>query len=136
MWRNEYLASLREASPYHKTSKNQIQVEPRKGEVVLIKEDKIPRGMWKLWKIEKLNRVGDGNVRTVIIYFSNGHYVQTAFSQLYPFEVTKYLQAPEEDNQVSDQHAGRELSIRKTVITARKRINELLKTNALTVVFS
>jgi len=93
MWRYEYLASLREASPYHKTSKNQIQVEPRKSEVALIKEDKITWGMWKLGKIEKLNRGGDGNVRTVIIYLSNGHYVQS----------DKYLQAPEEGNQVSDQ---------------------------------
>jgi len=87
-------------------------------------------------------RGGDVNVRT-IINLSNGHYVQRAVNQLYPLEVAKHLQAPEEeDNQVSDQvgkhsqHAGRELSIRKAAITARKRINELLKTNALTVVFS
>jgi len=39
-WRNKYLAGLREASPYHKTLKNQIQVELRKE--VLIKEGKIP----------------------------------------------------------------------------------------------
>ena len=44
-------------------------------------------------------------------------------AELYPLEVTKHLQAPEEDNQVSDrvgehsQHAGREISIRKAAIT-------------------
>ena len=142
IWRNEYLASLREASPYHKTLTNQIQVESRKGEVVLIKEDKIPRGMRKLGKIEKLNRGKDCNVRAVTIYLSNGHYVQRAINQLYPLEVAKHLLTPEEDNQMSDkvgeysQHAGREISIRKAAITARKRINELLKTNALTIIFN
>ena len=78
-------------------------MEPRKGEVVLIKEDKIPRGMWKLGKFEKLNRGEDGNVRAVTIYLSNGHYVQRAINQLYLIEVIKHLQTPEEDNQVKPQ---------------------------------
>ena len=97
MWRGEYLASLREASPYHKTVRNQIQVEPRVGEVVLMKEDKIPRGMWKLGKIERLNKGKDGNIRSATIYLSNGRSVQRAINQLYPMEISKYLQASEED---------------------------------------
>ena len=78
MWRNEYLASLREASPFHKAVKNQIQVEPRVGEVVLIKEDKIPRGMWKLGRIEKLSKGKDDNIRSATAYLSNVHRVQRA----------------------------------------------------------
>jgi len=67
--------------------------------------------------------------------------VQRAINQLYPLEISKYLQASEED-QLSDrmgehlQHAGHERPIRKTALTARNIINELLRTNALTILFN
>jgi len=51
--------------------KNQIQIKPRKGEVILIKEDKILLDMWKLGKIEKINGGKDNNVRSVTVYLSN-----------------------------------------------------------------
>jgi len=53
--------------------------------------------------------------------------------------IHRYLQTNEEDIQLSDrmgehlQHAGH---IRKADITARKRINELLMINALTILFN
>ena len=93
-------------------------------------------------KIEKLNRGKNGNVRSVTVYLSNKRCVQRAINQLYPLEITRYLQTNEEDIQVSDrvgehlQNAGHERPIRKAAITTRKRINELLKTNALTILFS
>ena len=97
--------------------------------------------MWKLGKIEKLNRGKDGNVRSVIVYLSNKRCVQRAINQLYPLEITRYLQTNEEDIQVSYrvgehlQHAGHKRPIRKAAINARKIINELLKTNTLTILF-
>ena len=48
MWRKECLASLRERSSCHKSVKNQIYCTPGFGQVVLIKEDNIARGLWKL----------------------------------------------------------------------------------------
>ena len=122
--------------------KNQIQIKPRKGEVILIKEDKILLDMWKLGKIEKINGGKDNNVRSVTVHLSNKRCVQRAINQLYPLEITRYLQTNEEDIQVSDrvgehlQNAGHERPIRKAAITARKRINELLKINALSLLFN
>jgi len=112
------------------------QIHTRKGEVVLIKEDKIPRGMWKLGKIEKLNREKDGNVT---VYLSNKRCVQRAINQLYPLEITRYLQTNKGDiDRVGKylQYALHEIPIRKAAITERKGINKLLKTNALTILFN
>ena len=71
-----YLTSSRESPLYHKTLRNQIQVEPRKGEVILIKRQGYARHV----------EIGEN-----------------------------------------------ERPIRKAAITARKAIDELLKTNVLTI---
>ena len=100
--------------------------------------------MWKLGRIEKLNKDNDGNIRTAKIYLLNGRYVQRAVNQLYPLEVPDELnevkQVSNENDGHSLQHAGRvkeseRAPTRRAAITARQRINQLLKTNALTVTF-
>ena len=75
IWRKEYLASLRERSCYHKSVKGQIHCTPSLGQVVLIKEDYVTQGMWKVGRIEKLNQDSDGNIHTAKIYLLNGRYV-------------------------------------------------------------
>ena len=53
--RNKYLLSLREKSPlYHQNQKNQISNAPQVGQVVIIKDEKIPRCTWKSCRIERL----------------------------------------------------------------------------------
>ena len=142
MWKKEYLASLREMSPYHMFVKGQIHHTPGLGQVVLIKEVNIARGMWRL---EKLNKDSNGYIRTAEIYLPNGRYVQRSLSQLH------LLEAPDKSNEVDQisneredrhslQHArcvqeSDRVPIRKAAITARKGINDLLRTNALTVTF-
>ena len=157
MWRTEYLTSLRESSSYHKKTKGQIHTIPRIGQVVLIKEDNTPRGMWKCGRIDGLNEGLDGNIRAARIYLPNGRYIQRAVNHLYPLEVTNKLNetdrltCKETDNITSkeidytadkdfdaSQHAGHvesgvspRVSIRQAAITARQRINQLLEDNAL-----
>ena len=100
--------------------------------------------MWKVGRIEKLNQDSNGNIRTAKIYLPNGHYVLRSISQLYPLEVLNQLNFNQVSNKIknghSSQHAGcvqesERPPIRKAAITARKRVNNLLKTNALTVTF-
>ena len=100
--------------------------------------------MWKLGRIEKLNKDNDGNIRTAKIYLPNGRYVQRAVNQLYPLEVPDELnevkQVSNENGGHSLQHAGHvkeseRAPTRRAAITARQRINQLLKTNALTITF-
>jgi len=51
LWKSDYLTSLRERAPYHKFSKGQIHTHTGVGQVVLIKEDNMPRGVWKIGRI-------------------------------------------------------------------------------------
>jgi len=54
IWKTEYLTSLRETSPHHKSVRGQIAGTPRVGEVVIVKEGNAARGMWKVKRIEEL----------------------------------------------------------------------------------
>ena len=51
MWKKEYLVSLRQLLSYHKFGKGQIHHTPGLGQVILIKEGNIARGMWNQERI-------------------------------------------------------------------------------------
>ncbi|XP_029967500.1 uncharacterized protein LOC115402944 [Salarias fasciatus] len=61
-WRKEYLTSISLRQQWH-TSKRNVQV----GDVVIIKEENIPRNEWKLAKVIEANKDDDGLVRKVKI---------------------------------------------------------------------
>ena len=98
IWKNEYLTSLREKSPlYHKVIKGQISYIPKPGQVVIIKEDNIPRAVWKLGYIERVVKGSDGHVRTAQIRLPSNKCVLRAINQLYPLEVPN----PDNDKELS-----------------------------------
>ncbi|XP_057678097.1 uncharacterized protein LOC130907254 [Corythoichthys intestinalis] len=59
-WRKEYLTSISLRQQWH-TSKRNVKV----GDVVLIKEENLPRNEWKLAKVVEANKDDDGLVRNV-----------------------------------------------------------------------
>ena len=151
IWRNEYLLSLSVKSPmYHRNQKNQIDNTPQIGQVVIIKDEKVPRHMWKLCRIERLISGSDGNVRTADIYLPGNRHMQRSINMLYPLElndgeVDKSIGDKSKGDNVISQDAGhsddksvRSLKppTRQVAISARHKINELLENNALTVLFS
>ena len=87
LWRNDYLTSLRERAPYHKLSRGQIHAHPRVGQVVLIKEDNMPRGVWKIGRIDGLCNSCDGKVWAAEVCLPNGQHIKRAINHLYPLEV-------------------------------------------------
>ena len=88
IWRNEYLLSLREKSPmYHHNQKNQIDNTPQVVQVVIIKDEKLPRHMWKLGRIERLISGNDGNVHTADICLPGNRHMQRSVNILYPLEL-------------------------------------------------
>ena len=78
-WRKEYLTSLRERQKIGKQKKcRNIRV----GDVVLIFDDKQPRHLWKLGKVENLVGSSDGAIRGAEVKLTGGDYMQD-FTVLY-----------------------------------------------------
>ena len=63
-WRSEYLAELRE-SHYHSTRKTSDEKHPglSVGEVVIVHDEHLPRGLWKLGRIQETLKGRDGQIR-------------------------------------------------------------------------
>uniref|UniRef100_A0A1I7W404 DUF5641 domain-containing protein n=1 Tax=Loa loa TaxID=7209 RepID=A0A1I7W404_LOALO len=60
---------------------------PRKGEIVLLNESGIPRGMWKLLRIKDVKIDKDGQVRNVQVETPTGKLLNRPINVLYPLEV-------------------------------------------------
>ena len=71
IWKNEYLLRLHEISLYHQTVKGQIPTVPKVGQVVIIKDDSVPQGIWKVGKIERLIESSDGHICTAPVRIPN-----------------------------------------------------------------
>ena len=59
-WRKEYLASLQQRSKWNNARKN-LAV----GDIVMVKDDSLPRNCWQLARVSQANISNDGHVRTV-----------------------------------------------------------------------
>ena len=88
-WRTEYLLELREAHRHHHTSDvtdGPITV----GDIVIIHDENLPRGLWKLGRVEKLMVGTDGKVRCAEVRVSASGRSSTTMKQplqrLYPIE--------------------------------------------------
>ena len=82
-WKREYLTNLRE---FHKASGSNQQVI-RKGDVVIVHDDKLPRTQWKLAVVEELIEGRDGMVRAVHIRMDKLKTTRPTV-KLYPIEVS------------------------------------------------
>lgn len=102
IWREEYLVSLRERTQTKlKTGKIHSPSEPKIGDVVLIKEN-LPRGCWKLGKIEQLVVSRDGQIRSAKVKLSSGNIIGRPLSLLYPIEnsvekIAEEITCPKQD---------------------------------------
>jgi hypothetical protein len=89
-WRTEYLTELREA---HRQSRPSQPTGPSitKGDVVIVHDDNLPRGLWKLGKVEELFPGRDGKIRGAAVKLpSTGRQHSTLnrpIQLLYPLEV-------------------------------------------------
>ena len=59
-WKHEYLVNLRESHNLSSTKCGEPQI--KQGDVVTVHQDKVPRGFWRLGKIEHLIESKDGKV--------------------------------------------------------------------------
>ena len=99
-WTTEYLTSLREFQKHHQ-NRNRSNI-PGVNEIVIIKEDKLPRQQWRLGRIVKLIESRDGNVRAAeVLVGKTGKYIERTVNRLYPLEFSNEniidIQSPNED---------------------------------------
>ena len=141
VWRQDYLLTLRETLPlFHKGSRSQISREPKIGEIVLVKDDNLPRRTWKLALVKEYIFSKDGQIHSVIIQLPNKQLVSRAINNLFPLEI-QAVQSEDEDMNLQKSDVNTELKgdsrpMRKAAAQARKRIMEQLCDQPVTVVFS
>jgi len=91
-WRTEYLSSLREvhaliSKKHPGDSKSSISV----GEIVIVKDDRLPRGLWKLGIVQEVMKGRDGLTRAAVVKTVSRERQQSILKRpiqlLYPLEV-------------------------------------------------
>ena len=88
-WRSEYLTQLREYHRYSKRANSLRKVQA--GDIVCLHDNKIPRQLWRLGKIERLLPGRDGRVRSAVVRVKSGNSPTAEWrrplQRLYPLEV-------------------------------------------------
>ena len=146
-WKQEYLLSLRETSPLrHKGVRSQLYRWPKLGEVVVVKDDYLPRGAWKLALIKEFIFGKDGLIRSVKIQLPNKTIISRAINHLFPLEISSVMSTNCEfslgdDNDVISDSSTMDYDIngpskRKAAAKARERISEQMKPDPTCVMFS
>ena len=86
-WRREYLADLRE---YHKGKKKTSDVVVDLGDVVLVFDERVKRGFWKVAVVERLIKGKDGVVRGAMVKMiekGRTKFLNRPVQRLYPLEI-------------------------------------------------
>ena len=83
--------TLRETLPLtHKKTKSQILRHPKIGEIVIVKDDNLPRKAWKLAQIKDYIFSRDGHIRSAVIRLPSKNLVSRAINHLYLLEVPSF----------------------------------------------
>ena len=84
-WSREYLTALRDYQKYvPRKNTNNI---PNVNDIVIIKEDKLPRQQWRLGRIMELIESRDGNIRAAkVLVGKTGNTIERVVNRLYPLE--------------------------------------------------
>ena len=98
IWYDEYLLSLRERTTmFHKSGRLRVNRTPSVGEVVLLREDGVPRGCWRLARVITLLPSADGRTRAAKIRLANGVTLNRTINFLVPLEVTSPAEPAQPD---------------------------------------
>ena len=108
-WRREYMTDLRE---YHKLSDCKT-VPVKKGQIVLLQEENVKRGQWKVAVVDDVIYGKDGEPRGAVVRKSSGRRGRLELShrtlqKLYPLEISTHGNAKETSVELAkqDEHGG------------------------------
>ncbi|XP_065180039.1 uncharacterized protein LOC135810477 [Sycon ciliatum] len=72
LWRDDYILALRSRQPINHRLRRSRTTGPKIGDMVMIKNDQLPRGMWKMGKIRELHdSAQDGKSRSATVQTTN-----------------------------------------------------------------
>ena len=83
-WRKEYLTELR--MKHHHQSSYKCREDVEKGDIVIVENEKMPRHLWKLGRIEELITSKDGKIRGATVKTEQSS-IQRPIQKLYPLEL-------------------------------------------------
>ena len=138
-WRGEYLLQLREC---HQQSVKGKPQPLKQGDIVLVHNEKHPRGLWKIAKIERLLEGADGQVRGAVVRVpskSSSKVLRHPLNCLYLLEVecAESVDPIDARNDVRPQKTNEEAQLSGDVKSqsrpkraAAQRANQFLKTVA------
>jgi len=143
-WSKGYLLSLRETLPLaHKGPRSQVHRQPELSEIVILRDNGLPRRAWKLAKVVKLIKGKDPEIRSVKIELFNKTILERAVNYLYPLEIKSVvINEDDPDKSTTTQPTTSTLegvkkpSARKAAVEALKRINNQLQDNPISISFS
>ena len=133
-WMHEYLETFRERHSVHmKPIKGEIRRKPKVGEIVIIKEDDLPRGSWKMAKVQNLI---EGDVdklhRAATLLLPSGRIMKRPFRYIYPLEGT--INDKIEDKIEVEENANNlktisknSRNIRASAVIARQKIHDAMQ---------
>ena len=111
-WRSEYLSELRES--HRHGTKNAKITNITAGEVIVIHDDSLPRGLWKLGRIQEVFPGADGLPRSALVRVASRGKQHTLLKRpiqlLYPLEIPN----PEDS---SESMRATQLQPDKTLVT-------------------
>ena len=88
---------LRESLPLaHKDPRSQVCRQPELGEIVILRDNGLPRRAWKLAKVIELIKGKDTQIRLVRVQQFNKTISERAVNYLYPLEIKSVI--ANEDN--------------------------------------
>ena len=90
-WRSEYLSEIRES--HRHGAKNARNTHIAAGEVVIVHDDSLPRGLWKLGRIQEVIPGADGLPRSALVRVASRDSQHTLLKRpvqlLYPLEISQ-----------------------------------------------
>ena len=129
-WRRSRMEYLTELRQHHavlwKTLNKGTTI--KEGDLVILKEDKVPRNSWKLGKVKDLHVGKDGQVRGVTVTLpregKESYHLQRPIQLLYPFEVSSDNGLKKIDIKLQDLKTEDQVDVQ-----SRKEANCLKKTS-------
>lgn len=134
-WRTDYLLALRSRLPLSHRRQQTSANQPEVGDIVVIKNDQLPRGLWKLGKITELPESSiDDQVRCARVQTSNS-ILSRPLNHLFPLEVSAPPQVLDTPDQPKD--AGPEPTMdrprRQAAAIAQRKLTDAMNEEHMTV---